>query len=81
MIQQEKAFTVLNPNAAGIDISSKEHFVAINPIKNKSPIRSFGSFTEDLEELCSWLNENEVDTIAMEATGIYWVSLFYGTKG
>lgn len=76
MIQQEKAFTVLNPNAAGIDISSKEHFVAIDPVKSKTPIRSFGSFTEDLEELCCWLKGNTVDTVAMEATGIYWVSLF-----
>ncbi len=70
------AFPVLYPNAAGIDISSKEHYVAVNPQKCKEAIRSFGSFTEDLKAIAQWLKECKVETIAMEATGIYWVSLF-----
>lgn len=69
-------FPIMHPNAAGIDISSKEHYVAVNPIIWDEPIRSFGSFTEDLYALAEWLKECQVDTVAMEATGIYWVSLF-----
>ncbi len=64
------------PNAAGIDISSKEHFIAVNPDIHKEPIRSFGGFTEDLYSIAKWLKEHNVDTVAMEATGVYWISLF-----
>lgn len=74
--KQATAFPVLYPNAAGIDIASKEHYVAVNPEKCSESIRSFGCFTEDLKAIAQWLKECEVETVAMEATGIYWVSLF-----
>lgn len=74
--KRAKAFPILYPNAAGIDISSKEHFVAVNPDSSDEPIRAFGSFTENLQEIAMWLKECKVDTVAMEATGIYWVSLY-----
>lgn len=74
--KKSKAFPIIYPNAAGIDISSKEHFVAVNPNSNEKPIRAFGSFTEDLHSIVSFLKECKVDTVAMEATGIYWISLF-----
>lgn len=74
--KKSKAFPIIYPNAAGIDISSKEHYVAVNPDSADIPIRAFGSFTEDLHAIADWLKECKVDTVAMEATGIYWVSLF-----
>ena len=74
--KKSKAFPIIYPNAAGIDISSKEHYVAVNPDSADIPIRAFGSFTEDLHSIANWLKECKVDTVAMEATGIYWVSLF-----
>lgn len=74
--KKSKAFPIIYPNAAGIDISSKEHYVAVNPDSSDKPIRAFGSFTEDLHKIATWLKECKVDTVAMEATGIYWVSLF-----
>lgn len=74
--KKAKAFPILYPNAAGIDISSKEHYVAVNPDRSDTPIRSFGAFTEDLHELANWLRQCSVTTVAMEATGIYWVSLY-----
>jgi transposase len=67
---------VLYENAAGIDISSTEHYVAVNPSKFQPSVRAFGSFTENLLEMVDWLKECNVSTIAMEATGIYWVSLY-----
>ncbi len=67
---------VIQPDAAGIDISSKEHYVAVNPEKDDNPIRSFGAFTEDLHAISAWLKKCEVQTVAMEATGIYWISLY-----
>ncbi len=74
--QKAKSLPVIYPNAAGIDISSKEYYVSVNPGVANQSIRSFGSFTEDLELIASWLKECGTDTVAMEATGIYWVSLF-----
>jgi len=74
--KEKKAFPVLYPNAAGIDISSKEHYVSVNPVVTDEHIRSFGAFTEDLYAIADWLKCCQVDTVAMEATGIYWVSLF-----
>src|SRR5665213_2946914 len=73
---KSNAFPIIYPNAAGIDISSKEHYVAVNPSSCDTPIKAFGSFTEDLHSIASFLKECNVDTVAMEATGIYWVSLF-----
>ncbi len=74
--KKAKAFPIIYPNAAGIDISSKEHYVAVNPDASSEPIKSFGCFTEDLKTLVGWLKECKVDTVAMEATGIYWISLY-----
>ncbi len=74
--KKSMAFPIIYPNAAGIDISSKEHYVAVNPGSSEEPIKAFGSFTEDLKAIAMWLKECKVDTVAMEATGIYWVSLF-----
>lgn len=75
-MKAKKAFPIIYPNAAGIDISSKEHYVAVNPDSSSKSIRAFGCFTEDLKAIADWLKECNVNTVAMEATGIYWVSLF-----
>lgn len=75
MKAKKNVFPELNPNVAGIDISSKEHFVAVHP-SHENPIRSFGAFTVNLKEIILWLQECNVNSVAMEATGIYWVSLF-----
>lgn len=75
-MKKKSGFPVLYPNAAGVDISSKEHFVAVNPSVDEHPIRAFGCFTEDLHAIAQWLSDCKVDTVAMEATGIYWVSLY-----
>jgi transposase len=65
-----------HPNAAGIDIGSASHFVAIPPDRDGEPVREFSSFTADLERLADWLTACGVDTVAMESTGVYWIPLF-----
>jgi transposase len=67
---------VAHPNAAGIDIGSASHFVAVRPDADDIPVREFGSFTEDLEALAQWLSECGVDVVAMESTGVYWIPLY-----
>lgn len=75
-MKKKSGFPVLYPNAAGIDIASREHYVAVNPEADENSIRAFGCFTEDLYAIAQWLTRCKVDTVAMEATGIYWVSLY-----
>lgn len=62
---------IVNPNAAGIDIADYEMQVCVPADRDGENNRRFGSFTRDLNEICSWLCACKVDTVAMEATGIY----------
>jgi len=70
------ALTITHPNAAGIDIGSASHFVAVPPDRDDTPVREFPSFTVDLNSLADWLEACKVDTVAMESTGVYWIPLF-----
>ena len=70
------ALTITHPNAAGIDIGSASHFVAVPPDRDDEPVREFPSFTVDLNALADWLKACGVDTVAMESTGVYWIPLF-----
>jgi len=67
---------IMNPNAAGIDVGSREQWVAVRPDLHEQPIRCFQSFTKDLNELADWLIDCDVTTVAMESTGGYWIPLF-----
>jgi transposase len=66
----------LNLNAAGIDIGSERHMVAVPEGRDKVSVREFGTFTTDLEALATWLKQCGVTTVAMESTGVYWIPLF-----
>ncbi len=71
----EQQFAVLNVNAAGIDVGSAEHYVAVPPGRDARPVRKFGCFTADLHRMAQWLVECGIDTVAMQATGVYWIAL------
>ena len=73
-VKLDAKFSIVNPHAAGIDIGSKSHWVAIGLAD--SEVREFGVFTQDLHELCSWLKSKGIQTVAMESTGFYWKQLF-----
>jgi transposase len=66
----------IEPNAAGVDIGATEAFVAVPPDRDPQPIRCFAAFTADLHRLADWLRECNIDTVAMESTGVYWIPLF-----
>ena len=65
---------IINPQAAGIDIGSRSHFVSIG--QRKEDVREFGVYNEDLKAIAAWLLDNGIKTVAMESTGTYWQSLF-----
>src|SRR5262245_17384710 len=71
-----KSFQQVNPNAAGIDCGATEHYVAVPEDRDAQPVRKFGTFTADLVALANWLVQCEIDTVAMESTGVYWIPLF-----
>ena len=75
---QSTLTTVFNPHAAGIDIGSSLHAVAVPPGSDREgrDVREFGAFTIDLLELAAWLRACGVTTVAMESTGVYWIPLY-----
>jgi transposase len=66
----------INPNAAGIDCGSEEHYVAVPVDRDATPVRSFRTFTADLHRLADWLTACGVTSVAMESTGVYWIPLY-----
>lgn len=66
----------LNPDAAGIDCGSVEHYVSVPPDRDPEPVRSFSTFTADLIRLADWLVACRITSVAMEATGVYWIPVF-----
>ena len=64
-----KALPVLDPKAAAIDVGSEKLHVSIAGDVPKV----FSTFTGDLERLREWFQAQSVGTVAMEATGVYWL--------
>jgi transposase len=71
-----ESLPLIHPHAAGIDVGSKEHLVAVPPDRDPQPVRTFQAFTPDLHELAAWLKRCSIETVALESTGIYWISLY-----
>ena len=71
-----KSLTLVHPNAAGLDIGSREIWAAVRPDLDGETMRCFATFTPDLEALADWLLAGGVDTVAMESTGVYWIPIF-----
>ena len=68
--------SVKNPDAAGIDVGARVHYVAVPEGRAEPSIRSFGAYTAQLEELVQWLQARGIKTVAMESTGVYWLALY-----
>ena len=67
---------IVHPNAAGIDVGNKSHFVGIKPGSCEQPVQEFGSWTADLKRMVAWLKLHGVKTVAMQSTGVYWIALY-----
>ena len=70
------ALTIINPDAAGIDVHSNMHMVCVPADRDANPVRQFGANTVDLHEIVAWLKKCRIKTIALESTGVYWIALF-----
>jgi transposase len=69
-------FAAVNLHAAGIDVGAASHDVAMPPSDDSHPGRCFGACTADLEALADWQAICGMTTVALEATGVYWIPLF-----
>jgi transposase len=69
-------WVTLHPDAAGLDIGASEIWVAVPPDRDPNPVRSFATFTPDLQALAEWLAGCRVTSVAMESTGVYWIPIF-----
>lgn len=62
----------INPHCAGIDIGTESIFIGIE----EADVASFGTFTDDYLRAIAYLQEHHITSVAMEATGVYWITLF-----
>ena len=74
--RERKMLERIHMNAAGIDVGSKSHWVAVPDDRDPEPVREFRSFTTSLHELAEWLSSCGIETVAMESTGVYWIPLY-----
>jgi transposase len=72
-----KSLLTTRPNVAGVDVGSREHW-ACGPVREdgEAPIRRFGTTTKQLKELVDWLAAQNVESVAMESTSVYWIPLY-----
>ena len=66
----------INHDVAGIDLGSAEHFAAVPPDRDPNPVQSFPTFTHGLHRLADWLAACRIRSVAMEATGVYWIPVY-----
>src|ERR1019366_10346669 len=67
-----KNLTVLDERAAFVDVGSEHMHVSV---AGDEPA-VFGTVTSQLHALRDWLKSQGVRSVAMEATGVYWLPLF-----
>lgn len=62
----------INNHTAGIDIGAEKIFISIAG----QPVVNFTTFTSGINEASKYLKEHNIETVAMEATGIYWIPIY-----
>ena len=68
------SMAVVNEHAAGIDVGSRQHYVAVG--QEPQDVRTFNVYTKDHRALIEWLQQKGIVTVALESTGTYWQTLF-----
>jgi transposase len=76
LFSADPGLSIVNPNAAGIDVGNESHFVAVPPDRDGEAVQEFGCWTADLVRMCEWLQACRIETVAMQATGVYWIPLY-----
>jgi transposase len=59
----------IQPGFAALDLGATKLFAATAD----TPVKAFDTFTSELRALSAWLKQHQVRSVAMEATGVYWI--------
>jgi len=73
---EDLSLEVVHPDAAGIDIGNESHDVAVPSTRDSQPVHRFGCTTAELKAIAAWLKQCRMRTIALQSTGVYWVSVY-----
>jgi len=73
-MKKKMELDIINQNAAGIDVGSRSHYVAVG--QSLEDVKEFGVYAQDLVELCKWLLSYGITSVALESTGDYWQNLY-----
>src|SRR5262249_18001268 len=66
----------ITAQAAGVDIGAHEIVACVPDGEDQQLVRTFGTYTADLQTLGDWFVDRGIHTVAMESTGVYWIPLF-----
>jgi hypothetical protein len=66
----------ITAQAAGVDIGAHEIVACVPDGEDQQIVRTFGTYTADLQTLADWFVDRGIQTVAMESTGVYWIPLF-----
>lgn len=72
----DPSLTIVNPDAGGIDLGNGSHWVAIPSGRDENPVQEFGCWTADVVRMGKWLIARGITTVAMQATGVYWIGVY-----
>jgi transposase len=73
--RQLQGLPLMRSDAAGIDIGSERHWVcAATPDGEGREVADFGATTAELVRMAEWLRARQVQSVAMESTGVYWIA-------
>jgi len=73
---EDLTLDIVHPDAAGIDIGNESHYVAVPSTRDSQPVRCFDCTTAELRAMADWLKQCKIRTIALQSTGVYWVSVY-----
>jgi transposase len=76
LANQDPGLTIVHGNAGGIDVGNESHFAAVPPDRDPNPVQEFGCWTADLVRMAKWLKSCRIETVAMQATGVYWIGQY-----
>ena len=71
-----RSLSPVHSAAAAIDIGATMHVAAVGADRDEQPVRTFRTFTDDLQRLADWFAGCGIRTIVMESTGVYWIPVF-----
>ena len=72
----DPGLAIVHPHAGGIDVGNESHLAAVPPDRDSNPVQEFGCWTADLIRMAKWLQQCRIETVAVQAAGVYWIAVY-----